>query len=128
MIGGVEFGTGGGALRIAPLVVRSGEEIFETGPSFSVCSETFPGFLVIYKETGLIHEMEGAAYYFFEAVGSVASSGIVTAIFNPVEKGFDRLVNIVRVAGGKKRRFPEDPRRRCWRRWRTSDPGWHRWW
>ena len=33
-----------------------------------------------------------------EAIGSVSDSGIVTAIFDPVEKGFDRLVNIVRGA------------------------------
>ena len=34
----------------------------------------------------------------FEAVGSVASGGVVTKIFDPVKKGFDRLVNIVRGA------------------------------
>ena len=83
-------------LRFTPLVVRSGKESFETGPSFWLCSETFPGFAVIDKETGLINELEGDADYLFEAVGSVASSGVFTAILDPVEKVFDRLVNIVR--------------------------------
>ena len=32
----------------------------------------------------------------FEAVGSVTGGGIVTAIFDPVKMGFNRLVNIVR--------------------------------
>ena len=97
VIGSVEFGTGG-ALRYAPLVVRSGKEIFETGQSFLLCSETFPGFAVMDKETGKINNMEGDADYLFEAVGSVAGGGVVTAIFDPVKKGFDRLVNIVRGA------------------------------
>ena len=98
MIGGVEFCTGGGALRFASLVVRSGEEIFETSPSFLLCSETFPGFAVIEEEIGLINYLEGDAGYLFEAVGSVSGGGVVTAIFDPVKKGFDRLVNIVRGA------------------------------
>ena len=59
VIGGVEFGTGGGALRFAPLVVCSGKESFETGPSFLLCSETFPDFAVIDEETGLINELKG---------------------------------------------------------------------
>ena len=42
MIGRVEFGVGGGALRLAPLVVRSGEESLEAGPIVLLCSETFP--------------------------------------------------------------------------------------
>ena len=61
IIGGVEFGTGGGALRFAPLVVRSGEESLETGPSFLVSSETFTGFAVRDEETGLINKLEGDA-------------------------------------------------------------------
>ena len=65
MIGVVEFGTAGGALRFAPLVVRSGEESSEAGPSFLMCSETFPGFAVIDKETGLINKLEGDANYLF---------------------------------------------------------------
>ena len=35
-IGRVEFGTSGGALRFASLVVCRGEESFEAGPSFFV--------------------------------------------------------------------------------------------
>ena len=57
----MEFGTGGGALRFAPLVVRSGEEIFEADPSFLLCWETFPGFAIIKEEIGLIDELEGDA-------------------------------------------------------------------
>ena len=34
----------------------------------------------------------------FEAVGSVSGIGVVTAIFDPVEKGFVFLVNIIRDA------------------------------
>ena len=86
MIGGVEFGTGGGALRFAPLVVRSGEESFEAGQSFLLFSETFPGFAVINEETGLINEPEVDANYLFKVVGSVTGGGIFTAIFDPVEK------------------------------------------
>ena len=92
-----------------------------------LCSETFPGSAFIDKNTSLINELEGDADYLFKAVGSVAGGGIVTAIFDPVEKGFDRLVNIVRGAK-KKCCFPENPLRRCWRRWLTSDPGWCGWW
>ena len=60
--------------------------------------ETFPGFAVIDKETGLINELEGDANYLFEAVGSVTSGGVVTAIFDPIKKGFNWLVNIARGA------------------------------
>ena len=98
VIVGVEFGTGGGALRFAPLVVRSGEESLETGPSVLVSSETFPGFSVIDEETGLINELKGNADYLFKAVGSIVGGRVVTKIFDPVKKGFDRLVNIVRGA------------------------------
>ena len=34
----------------------------------------------------------------FKSVGSVAGGGVVTTIFDPVEKGFDWLVNIARGA------------------------------
>ena len=121
----MEFGTGGGALRIAPLAVRSGEESLENCQFFLLCSETFPGFTVIEEETSLINDLEGNADYLFKAAGIVAGGGVVTVIFDPVKKRFDRLVN--KVMGVKKRPLPEDPRRRCWRRWRTSDPGWRRW-
>ena len=86
MIGGVEFGTGGGALRFAPLVVHSDEESFEAGPSFLFCRETFPGFAVIDEETSLLNKLEGNANYLFEAVGSVTGSGVVTAIFDQLKR------------------------------------------
>ena len=94
VIGRVEFGTGGGALRFTQLVVRSGEESFEAGPSFLLCRETFPGFSVINEETGLINKLESNANCLLEAVGSVTVGGVVTAIFDPVEKGFNWLIYI----------------------------------
>ena len=94
----MEFGTSGGALRFVPLVVRSGEESFEAGPSFLLCRETFPGFAVIDEETGMIENLGGNANEMFKAVGSVTGGGVVTAIFDPVEKGFNRLVYIIRGA------------------------------
>ena len=98
MIGGVEFRTSGGDLIFTPLVMCSGKESFETGPSFLLCYEMFPGFAVIDKDTGLINEPGSDADYLIEAVGSVSGGGVATAIFDPVEKGFDRLVDIVRGA------------------------------
>ena len=62
-------------------------------------SETFPYFSVIDEETGLINKLEGNASYLFETVQSVAGGGVVAAIFDPVEKGFNRLVDI--IVGGK---------------------------
>ena len=64
-------------------------------------SETFPKFAVIDEETGLINELEGNADDLLEAVRSVSGGGLVAAIFDPINKGFDRLVDIVR---GKKNR------------------------
>ena len=98
MIGGVEFVAGGGALRLVPLVLRSGEEGHETGPIFLLCCEAFPDFAVIDEETGLINELECNADYLLEAVRSVAGGDVVTTIFDLVKKGFDRLVNIVKGA------------------------------
>ena len=98
VVGRVEFGTGGGALRFAAIVVRSGKESFEAGPSFLLCRETFTGFAVIDKETGLINELKDNANYLFEVVGSVTGGGVVIAVFDPAEKGFNRLVNILRGA------------------------------
>ena len=63
-----------------------------------LCRETFPGFAVIDEETGLIDNLEGDANYLFEAVGSVTGGGVVTAIFDPGEKGFNRLVYAIRGA------------------------------
>ena len=92
----MEFGPGGGALRFAPLVVRSGEENFEAGPSCLFCRESFPGFAVINKETVLINKLKGDANDLFKAVGSVTGGSVVTTIFDPVEKGFNWLFYIVR--------------------------------
>ena len=85
----MEFGTSGGALRFEALVVRSGEDIFEAGQSFLFCRETFPVFAVVYKETSLKYDLEGNANCLFKVVGSVMGGGVVTAIFDPVEKGFN---------------------------------------
>ena len=63
-----------------------------------MCSETFPGFAVIDEDTGMINELEDAADYLFEAVGSVTGGSVVTAIFDPVEKVFNPLANIIRGA------------------------------
>ena len=82
----------------APLVVCSGEESFEAGPSFLLFSEMFPGFAIIDEETGLIDYLEGDANDLFEVVGSVTGGGVVTAIFDPVKKGFNWLVYIIRGA------------------------------
>ena len=98
MIGGVEFGAGGGALRIAPLVVRSDEESLEAGPCFLLWSETFPKFAVIDEETGMINELEGDDDDLFETVRIVAGGGVVSTIFDPAEKGFNLLFDIVRGA------------------------------
>ena len=60
--------------------------------------ETFPGFAVINKDTSLVDELEGDANELFKAVGSVTGGGVVTTISDPIEKGFNRLVNIIRGA------------------------------
>ena len=85
-------------MRFAPFVVRCCEEIFEAIPSMLLCGETFPGFAVVDKETGIVDELESDDNELFEAVGSVTGGGIVTAIFDPVEKGFNRLVYFIRGA------------------------------
>ena len=77
----MEFSADGGALRFTPFVVRCCKEIFEAGPIFLLCRETFPGFTVVYKETCLVDELEGNANDLFKAVGSVAGGGIITAVF-----------------------------------------------
>ena len=94
----MELSTGGGALRFAPFAVSCCQESFEAGPSFLLCGETFPGFAVVDKETGLVDDLESDANDLFKAVGSVTGGGIVTTIFSPVEKGFNRLVYIIRGA------------------------------
>ena len=94
----MKFSTDGSALSFAPFVVSCDEEIFEAGPSFSLCGETFPGFAVVEKKTGLVDELESDANDLFEAVGSVTGGNIVAAIIDPVEKGFNWLVYIIRGA------------------------------
>ena len=94
----MEFSAGGGALQFAPFVVSCCEESFEAGPSFLLCGQTFPGVAVVYKETGLVDEPESDADDLFEAVESVAGGGIITAFFDPVEKGFNWLVDFIRGA------------------------------
>ena len=92
------FSTGGVALRFAPFVVECCKESFEAGPIFLLCKEKFPGFAVVYKETGLLDDLESDAYDLFGAVGSVTGGGIITAVFDPVEKGFNWLVFVIRGA------------------------------
>ena len=94
----MEFSTGGGALRFTPFVVRCCEESFEAGPSFLLCGETFPGFEVVDKETGLVDEPESDANDLFESVGIFTGGCVVTAIFDPVEKGFNQLFYVIRGA------------------------------
>ena len=93
----MEFSTGGGALRFLSFVVSCCEESLEAGPSFLLCRETFPGFSVVDKDTGLVEKLEGDANDLLEAVGIVTGGGVVTAIFDPVEKGFNWLVYVKRV-------------------------------
>ena len=85
----MEFSTGGGALRFTPIVVSCGKESFEAGQLLLLCGETFPGFAVLKKETVLVDDLESDADDFSEAVGSVNGGGVVTAIFDPVKKGFN---------------------------------------
>ena len=46
----------------------------------------------------MVDDLEGDANDLFEAIGSVTGGGVVAAIFDPVEKGFNRLVYIIRGA------------------------------
>ena len=80
------------------LVVSCCEESFEAGPSFLLCGEKFPGFGVFNKETGLVDDLESDANDLFAAVGSVTGGGVDTAIFDPAENGFNRLVYVIRRA------------------------------
>ena len=77
--------------------MRSSKESLEVGLHFLLWSETFPNFSVIDEETGLINKLEGHNDELFEAVRIVAGSSVVDAIFDLVEKGFNQLVDIVRV-------------------------------
>ena len=97
-IAGMEFSAGGGALRFAPFVVSCCKESFEANPSFLLSGQTFPGFAVVYKEDGLLDELESDTDDLFEAVGSVAAGGVITTVFDPVEEGFNWLIDVVRGA------------------------------
>ena len=61
----MKFSAGGGALGFSPFVVCSGEESFEGSPSFLLNGQTFPGFVVVYKNASLVYKLEGSAEYFF---------------------------------------------------------------
>ena len=60
--------------------------------------QTFPGFAVVYKETGLVDDLEIDANDLLKAVGSVTGGGAITAVFEPVEKRFNWLVYVIRGA------------------------------
>ena len=95
----MEFRTGGGALRFATFVLSCCEENIEAGPSVLLFGETFPGFAVINKEAGLVDELENDANDLFEAVGSVTGGVVVIKMFDPIKKGFNRLIYVIRGAG-----------------------------
>ena len=72
------------------------EEGFEANPRFLLCGKTFPGFAVVCKETGLVDELKSDTNDLFEAVGSVADGGVITAVLYPVKEGFNWLIDVVR--------------------------------
>ena len=80
----VEFSAGGDALRFAPFVVCCCEESFEANPSFLLSAQTFPGFAVVYKETGLVDNLKSNTGDLLKAVGSVSDDGLITAIFDSI--------------------------------------------
>ena len=46
----------------------------------------------------MVDYLESNADDLFEAVGIVAGGGVITAVFDPVEKGFDWLIDVIRGA------------------------------
>ena len=94
----MEFSAGDGALRFAPFVVSCYEESFEANPTFLLCGKTFPGFVVVYKETGLVDELKSDTNDLFEVAGSVAGGGVTTTVVDPVEEGFNWFIDVVRGA------------------------------
>ena len=62
-----------------------------------LCGQTFPGFAFVYKYTSLVDEMENEADDLFRSVGSV-TDGVITTVFDPVEKGINWLIDVVRGA------------------------------
>ena len=85
-------------MRFAPFVGSCCEESFEANPSFLLCGQTFTGFAVVYKETGMVDDPKSDTNDLFEAVGSVAGGSIITAVFDPVEEGLNWLIEVVRGA------------------------------
>ena len=63
-----------------------------------LCGETFPGFTVVENETGVVDELESDDNDLFDTVGSVTGGVVTTTIFDPVEKGFNWLVYVIRGA------------------------------
>ena len=57
----MKFSAGGGALGFPPFIVCSGEESFGGSPSFLLNGQTFPGFVVVYKQAGLVYKLGGDA-------------------------------------------------------------------
>ena len=84
-ISGVEFSSGGGALRFAPSVVSCCEESFEVDPSFLLSGKIFLVFVVVYKDAGMVDELKSDTNDFFEAIGIVAVGSVITAVFDPVK-------------------------------------------
>ena len=80
-IGGVKFSAGGGGLGFPPFIVCSGEESFEGIPSFLLNGQTFSGFVVVYKQAGLVYKLEGDAKELFLAVWGVTGGSVISAEF-----------------------------------------------
>ena len=55
-----------------------------------LCGKTFPGFAVVYKDTGLVDELESDTDDLFEAVGSVTGGDVITT--------FNWLLNVIQGA------------------------------
>ena len=94
----MKFSAGGSALGLSLFIVCSGEEGFESSTSFLLNGQTFPGFAVVYKNAGLVYKLEGDANDLFKAVWNVVGDGVISAVFDPVEEGFDWLIDVVRGA------------------------------
>ena len=58
----------------------------------------FPGFAVIYKESGLVDELKSDTNDLFKDVWIVAGNGVITIVFDPVKEGFYWLIDVVRGA------------------------------
>ena len=92
----MEFCYGCGSLQFAIFVVSCCEESFEANPSFLLCGKTSPGFAVVYKEAVLVDELKSDTDDLFKAVGIFSGGGVITAVFDPVEEGFNWLIDVVR--------------------------------